>query len=172
MHLPPLLRAARRFAVSRPEARRFAARAWLGAPVVRASLAVVGLGSTLRWIDVIATFTSTRRSPPRGRRDAGAAVGVVEGAALVAGAFRAHVVGGECLPRSLVQYLLHRLDGQSVRFVVGVRRPVSMGETPIPPAQPALAAHAWVDTGVDSGDSAAGDPAFAPLFSTGARAEA
>ena len=50
---PSLLRAARRFAALRPEERAFAARAWLAAPVVRASLALVGLKSTLRWVEAV-----------------------------------------------------------------------------------------------------------------------
>lgn len=147
MHLPPLLRAARRFAASRPEARRFALRAWLGAPLVRASLALVGLRSTLRWIEA---------APPARRRDA-RLVDVEEGRDLVQGAFRAHVVGGECLPQSVVQYLLHRRDGLAVRFVVGVKREEDDGT---------IAAHAWVDAGEHHGDA----DEFAPVFVAGERA--
>ncbi len=169
MHFPPLLRAARRFAASRPEARRFAARAWIGAPVVRASLAVGGLRPTLRWIEAISGRATVRRAFP---------VDVTEGSSLVGGAFRAHVVGGECLPRSLVQYLLHRLDGQPVRFVMGVKRvgadaltaggpAIHDGGDPHPPAS-AIAAHAWVEAGEAAVDGA---PAFAPLFATGALGE-
>jgi len=91
-------------------------------------------------------------------------VGVEEGRALVRGAFRAHVVGGECLDQSLVQYLLHRRDGLAVRLVVGVKRP---------DGGPGIEAHAWVEaTGPDGGHphapgepgSAPEDPTFVPLF--------
>jgi len=134
-------------------------RAWLGAPLVQASLVLVGLRSTLRWIEGSGSPTSPsfmRRASP---------IGVAEGSDLVRSAFRAHVVGGECLPQSLVQYLLHRQDGLSVRLVVGVRR-VGHGHS-YPGDDAPIAAHAWIED-----DSTAGDPAFAPLFVAGpARAE-
>lgn len=169
MVLPPLLRAARRLAASRPEARRFAARAWVSAPLVRASLALVGLRTTLRWIEA---------APPG--RWGEAPVGVDEGRALVRGAFRVHLVTGACLHQSLVQYLLHRRDGLAVRLVLGVKRSVTMGETPKPPAQPltmgetprppaqpgatpGIAAHAWVE-GIDGEACPSDDPSFAPIF--------
>jgi hypothetical protein len=152
MYLLSLLRAARRLAASRPEARRFAVRAWLGAPLVQASLALVGLRPTLRWIEAVEPAFLAGRGAPR--------IGVAEGSALVSGAFRAHVVGGECLPQSLVQYLLHRRDGLPVRLVVGVRRADQDGGTAGHVAS--IAAHAWIDDG-----SATEDPAFAPLFVTG-----
>jgi Transglutaminase-like superfamily len=158
MHLPSLMRAARRFAASRPEARRFAARAWLCAPPVQASLALVGLRPTLRWIEAAGRGSTPERSAT--------AVGVTEGSALVSGAFRAHVVGGECLPRSLVQYLLHRLDGQPVRFVVGVKR--SSGPAGPAGVRATLDAHAWVE----AGDETAAEPTFTPLFASGARGPA
>jgi hypothetical protein len=125
MRPPILLRAARRLAAIRPEARRFAVRAWLAAPVIRGSLALVGLRSTLRWVE----------SLPAKQANDGSLVGVDEGRTLVQGAFRAHVVGGACLERSLVQYLLHRRDGLPVRLVLGVK----------PPTEGELDAHAWVE---------------------------
>ncbi len=134
--------AARRFAAQAPEARRFALRAWLGAPVVRASLALAGLQATLRWVEALPLTRRTRRP-----------VGVAEGEALVAGAFRHHLFGGECLPRAVLQYLLHRRDGVPVRLVVGVQRPT--GGT--------IAAHAWVEDGHDGRDR----PSFVPLFVAG-----
>ena len=153
MHLPPLLRAVRRFAAARPEARRFAARAWIAAPLVRASLGLVGLRSTLRWVEAAPTRGSARSSP--------SPITVDEGAALVRGAFRAHVVGGECLPQSVVQYLLHRRDGLGVRLVIGVQRVQ-------PPPQPGhggpIAAHAWVEAEAPP----AGASTFSPIFTVGA----
>ena len=143
MVLQPLLHAARRLAAARPEARRFAARAWVGAPLVRASLALVGLRTTLRWIE----------AAPPGRRGK-APVGVEEGRALVRGAFRFHVVAGACLHQSLVQVLLHRRDGLAVRLVLGVKRPDT---------SPGIAAHAWVE-GIDGEACRPDDPSFAPIF--------
>jgi hypothetical protein len=156
MRPPPLLRAACRLAGARPEARRFAVRAWLAAPLVQASLALAGLQATLRWVEAV----------PRARgRAAAGPVGVDEGSALVRGAFRVHVVGGECLPQSVVQYLLHRRDGTAARMVVGVKRPEGGAS---------IAAHAWVEAAEAGHDgrapqtgSRAQDPAFAPLFATG-----
>jgi len=112
----------------RPEARDFAARAWLGAPVVELSLAVAGLRRTLGWIEAFPVSAEPRHE----------AVSVKEGERLVRGAYKAHIFGGRCLSRSLVQYLLHRRDGTSARFVVGVRRPEST-----------LDAHAWVEGASD-----------------------
>ena len=146
MNPPPLLRAARRLVDLRPEARAFAARAWLAAPGVRASLAVLGLRSTLRWVEAL-----TKGGTPDPLAQP---VAVPEGSALVGGAFRAHVVGGECLPRSVVQYLLHRRDGVPARLVVGVRRP-DRGSS--------IEAHAWIDAG-GGGHEESG---FEPLFATG-----
>lgn len=142
----PPLQAARRFAAQAPEARRFALRAWLGAPVVRASLALAGLQATLRWIKAVPALRPARRR-----------VGVAEGEQLVRGVFRHHFVGGECLPQSVLQYLLHRRDGLPVRLVLGVRR-----EGGLAGAGPSsgLAAHAWVEDGHGRGDRAS----CAPLF--------
>lgn len=146
MKLHSLLHAARRLRAARPEARRFALRAWLGAPVVRASLSVAGLARTLRWVEAVPA--------PAVRRPG--AVGIDEGEALVRAVFRRHFVGGECLPQSLVQYLLHRRDGLPVRFVVGVQR---RG------ARRVLDAHAWVE-----GPRAAPNAEFTPIFVAEGRA--
>ncbi len=143
----PLLQAARRFAALPPEERAFAARAWLAAPVVRASLALVGLKGTLRWVEA---------APPRPLRVV--PIGVTVGSRLVASAFRAHVAGGaasRCLPRSVVQYLLHRRDGLPARLVVGVKRSEQ---------RPGIAAHAWIEGTEGGEDEASG---FEPVFSTG-----
>jgi len=147
--MPPLLllRAAQRFAALRPEERAFAARAWLAAPVVRASLALVGLKSTLRWVDAV----PAREAPS----PASSGVSVAEGGALVGGAFRTHlalVARGECLPRSMVQYLLHRRDGVPARLVIGVKRP----ERGAP-----IEAHAWIEA-----DPTGAEGGFTPLFAT------
>lgn len=136
----PLFPALRRLAIARAEARRFAARAWLGAPLVRASLAAAGLGRTLRLIEALPARRSPRPRP----------VGPEEGAALVAGAFRHHFVGGACLPQAVLQYALHRRDGVPARLVVGVQRPGD-GRS--------LAAHAWVEA-----EASPESGAFTPLF--------
>jgi hypothetical protein len=85
---------------------------------------------------------------------------VDEGRALVRGAFRAHGAGGQCLPESVIQYLLHRRDGLSVRLVVGVKRPGPGSE---------VAAHAWVE--VDEPSAQPDDPSFVSLFALGSSSE-
>jgi hypothetical protein len=139
--LPAIFRAARSVEALRPDARRFAAKAWLGAPVVEASLRLLGLRRTLGWIEAL----------PEGVGGT-ATVDVVEGERLVQAVYRWHLVTGECLPQALLQHLVHHLDGVPSRFVVGVAR---TGESR------ALAAHAWT-----SGERAR-ESGFAPLFASG-----
>jgi hypothetical protein len=114
-----LLRAAR------PEELRFAARAWLLAVPVELSLAAAGLKRTLAWIDRL----------PRARAPLATSVDIEAAELWVARAYRLQPIGGECLPRSLVQYALHLRDGRPARFVVGVRR------------RGGIEAHAWVEAG-------------------------
>ena len=103
--------------------RIFAARAWLLAPVVEASLYATGLDTTMRWIE---------RAP---RRRRAAAVDPIRGEGLVGTAFRYHpLLRGTCLARSVAQYVLHRSDGTRATLVVGVRR---QGAD--------LKAHSWVE---------------------------
>ncbi len=142
MKLADLLHAARRLVQAGPEGRAFAARAWLAAPVIQGSLTLLGLRTTLRWVEAI----------PAGKRRRGTP-GVREGEALVRGAFKVHVVKGECLPRSLVQLLVHRRAGLPARLVVGVHRP-ALGER--------LEAHAWLEDPAEP--TGAADPHFAPLL--------
>ena len=145
-------RSLRRFLAQRPEARRFAARAWLGAPAVQLSLALLGLRTTLRWID---------RGRIMERASSGALgqeVGVEEGKSLVEGVYRAHFLEGQCLPRSLLQHWLHVRDGTSSRFVLGVRK-----------ADDALEAHAWVESALDPDSSPPREiDGFSPLLARGA----
>ena len=123
--LPAVRRFARR-AIRRSEPIRFGALAWLAAPAVEVALATIGLERTLRVVEGL----------PRGHAGLSQATRVGEGEGLVAIAFRLHVaLRGHCLPRALVQYALHRLDGTPARFVVGVRRGQ---DAPID-------AHAWVE---------------------------
>jgi len=122
-------------------------QAWLGAPLLRASLAFAGLEATLRWVESL---------PAARGREAARRVGVEEGERLIRGVFRRHFVGGECLPQSLLQYLLHRRDGLPVRFVVGVRR-AGDGD--------AIAAHAWVEDGAPRAGAVA--PTFASILVVG-----
>lgn len=122
--LAALLQTPRRLWAAPAEARRFVLRAWGVAPLVEASLGLLGLATTLRWVEGL----------PAGRRREGA-VDVATGERLVGAAYRAHVLRGACLPRSLTQYLLHRRDGLAARFVVGVR-----SERPGD-----VRAHAWVE---------------------------
>ena len=149
--------------VARPEARRFAVRAWLGAPLVQAALATAGFDRTMRAI----TWLGAPARPARPGRRRPAPVGPEEGAALVAAAFRWQLGQGACLPQALVQYALHLRDGVPARLVVGVRRPAD---------GPSLAAHAWVEAAVEGDRPSVGGTArpapFTPLFEHGAGARA
>lgn len=131
----------------------FLARAWAAIPVVEVSLRVLGYRRTVRWIEAV----------PRGRGHGGPSV--LLGERLVAAAYRAVPLAGGCLPRSLVQYLLHRRDGTPARFVVGVRRPDRPRESDGPNDRraPGIEAHAWVE-GPAPAASAGG---FAPIFDSG-----
>lgn len=104
--------------------RRFAAEAWLLAPAVELSLAVIGLRRT---IDAVERLTT------HGTKTV-VAISAERGAQLVAAAYRRHLVRGECLPRALIQYALHRRAGREVTLLVGVRK-----------RNAAVAAHAWVE---------------------------
>jgi len=127
----------------------FFVRAWAAIPVVELSLRVLGYKRTLAWIEAVPEKppSAARDLRHSRRRDVGQSLprgaSVFLGERLVRGAYRAHTFGGGCLPRSLVQYLLHRRDGTRARFVVGVRRP-----TPVPNETrgPGIEAHAWVET--------------------------
>jgi hypothetical protein len=123
------------------EARRFVARAWLAAPAVEVSLKLVGVRRTIAWMDAV---------PSGRRRDS--AVSVELGTELIGRVYRAHFVGGECLTRSLVQYLLHRRDGAAAKLMLGVRRPGGTG----------LEAHAWVESPSGAAPTSAGG--FAQIF--------
>lgn len=124
----------------------FLARAWAVIPVVEASLRVLGYRRTVGWIEAL----------PAGRGRRGPSV--LLGERLVGAAYRALPLPGTCLPRSLVQYLLHRRDGTPARFVIGVRRPDRAPDVvpPNDPGGPRIEAHAWVE------DPSSARPAAAP----------
>ncbi len=145
MKIPRMSRSAvRRLLAAGPETRRFVAEAWLGAPLVELSVALLGLRRTLSWIEAAAPR-------PRGR-----SVGVEEGEGIVNAVYRAHFVDGRCLPQSLLQYWLHRRDGTRARFVMGVRRPGGSSTDPIE-------AHAWVEPVRDAGAPPVGAAPFAEI---------
>lgn len=147
----PPARSARREAIreltSNPLAgAAFFARACAAIPAVEASLRVLGYQRTLAWIE---------RVP---RRSRGPRVSVGLGERLVRRAYFARSTEGTCLPRSLVQYMLHLRDGVPARLVIGVRRPSN--ET----AGPSIEAHAWVEGAPSTPGAGA---AFAPIFFSG-----
>ena len=124
-------------AISRAEL-GFAAKAWLGAFPVELSLATLGLMPTLRWIEAVSA-KGNRPGVPR------AALPVALGERAVHRAYKVHPLRGRCLPRSLVQYLLHRRKGQAVHFVIGVRRGSANEGAKGLPAWKSMEAHAWVE---------------------------
>jgi len=107
----------------------FAARAWLLAPLVEGALAGLGVGWTLRAVAAVPRRVSRGRPPtavaPR--------LDLVDGARWVDRAYALHALRGRCLPRAIVQHVLHRIDGTPSRLVIGVRSATS-----------AIDAHAWV----------------------------
>jgi hypothetical protein len=121
----------------------FVVRAWIGAPLIEALLAFRGMSATLARLERLPLGVG---SPDR--------IGAREGADLVAAAYRWHLVRGACLPRALLQYALHRVDGVDAELHVGVARPSGA---------PALAAHAWVQSGRPA-DEALDPSSFATLF--------
>ncbi len=111
--LPLLTRAIRCLAAARPEELRFAARAWLLAPLVELHLAVLGFQPTLRFVGLAKRMGRGRRVTRR--------VDVAAGRVWTARAYAAHRLPGLCLARSIVQHSLHAVEGTPSRLVVGVR---------------------------------------------------
>lgn len=151
----PVLRA-RQLLVSRTdagaEARWAFGLAWLSAPVVEVALRVWGLAPTLDRVERVAGVVARARAVWRGvggaSLDRGGASSQLDAVAwtrrLVAVAYRAHVVSGRCLPRSVVQYGLLLARGErDARLVVGVRRGHHVEKLRSPSAP--LEAHAWVE---------------------------
>ena len=144
-----------------PAERRFAVRAWLFAPLVELSLHHLGIQRTLGYIEGLsqqglAVFAG-------GVGDA-RGVSAIRGGQLIDAVYRRHVVSGACLPRAALQYGLHRLDGQDVSFVIGVRRDRD-GHAASTDGGHAidLDAHAWVAP-PDSDVTAYAEPGFDPLM--------
>ncbi len=126
--------------------RHFLLRAWVAAPWIEAALATLGLARTLAWIEAASPLGGGARVD---------GVDLVRGSQLVDVAYRGHLLlRGTCLPRSLLQYLLHRRDGRDVKLVIGVRSRDH--------------AHAWVEE--PSTAHAANAAHFAPIFSTSSTA--
>jgi hypothetical protein len=106
---------------------RFTALAWLAAPAVELGLALLGVRRVRAGLD---------RWIPVGGLPTGTAVAIVAGERAVGRAYRLHpLLSGQCLPRSLLQYALHRAEGADVTLVIGVK----------PPRGATLEAHAWVE---------------------------
>jgi Transglutaminase-like superfamily len=147
-----LTRAARILSTARLEELGFGLRAWALAPAVELLLATLGVKRTLAVLGPL-----RGRAIPPSREDQ-AKVQVVEGAKWVDRAYAVHVLRGRCLPRAVVQHVLHGLDGTPSRLVIGVRRDTEG-------SHPAVQAHAWVDDGAGPG---AGTPeGFAEILVVG-----
>lgn len=137
--MPPSLAFVRCFALLRKTAalklneQVFVAASWATAPAMVASLRLLGLRRTLRWVSVMSQVGGPLGHPVPNAR----------AAALVRAVFRHHLVTPGCLPESLVQYLLQRRAGARVVLRVGVRRDGNTG----------LDAHAWVCDATTSDES-------------------
>jgi hypothetical protein len=131
--------------------RRFAARAWLLAPLVEGSLTTLGMQRTLR---VLEALFQVAPAPDPDMPAAGRA------GQLVDAAYGCHLLRGACLPRALIQYGLMRRGGHHVRFVIGVNNDAG------------FRAHAWVESTIAGKGAARGRPAtdvsFEPLMEAGA----
>ena len=135
---------ARRAGALRASDRQFELRAWLAAPWVESSLAGLGLARTLAWIEALSPLGT-------GSEPAVEGVNVARGSHLIDVAYRGHLLlRGTCLPRSLLQYLLHRRDGRGVKLVIGVRTEDH--------------AHAWIEEPNAAHSTHAEH--FAPIFDT------
>jgi hypothetical protein len=144
MPLPSIETCRRKLAELQPGEGGYLLRAWLLAPWVEASLALVGVKRTFEMVDGLAARAAGSAVPVRSAlRDADPR-DVARARQLVDWAYRLHVLRGECLPRSLLQYGLMRSDGANVRFVLGVAKRASDGAQPVH-------GHAWVEGGARDG---------------------
>jgi hypothetical protein len=168
MRAAALLRSFRTFVELRCEARWFVLRAASVGPFVELGLKLKGLDWTTSWIErrVAASGWSQRthaRSVAESRRPTArlatsrpdgqyrGVVGVLEGERLVLAASRWYPLAGKCLSRTVVQSLLHRMDGVEHEMVIGVA--LRGGE---------VAAHAWVATPDAASDERDGYQPLAP----------
>jgi hypothetical protein len=110
--------------------RRFAAGAWLLAPVVTLVLRRYGFRRTVEIV---------RERVVRGAVT-GSSVSVERAEVLVARAFKLTVAHDSCLPKSIVQLALHRRHGDRVKLVIGVRRDGHFGDRDLE-----FEGHAWVE---------------------------
>jgi hypothetical protein len=113
------------------EERRFAAGAWLLAPVVTLLLRRFGFQKTVEII---------RDRVPFGEVGGEPIVSVERAESLVARAFRLTLAHDSCLPRAVVQLALHRKHGDRVKLVIGVRRDGHFGDRELD-----FEGHAWVE---------------------------
>jgi len=117
-----------RFVALSPPERRFVALGLLLAPVANLLLAQRGLRDAA---------ALANRAPRLFRRGLDPARGEL----LVKAAFRHVPARPGCLPESVVQLALHRLSGDAVKLVVGVRREGHFGEPDLE-----FGGHAWIET--------------------------
>ena len=114
-----------------PIERRFAAEAWLLAPIVTLSLRTVGFRKTLEIV---------REWLPVGIGGRPSGVSVERGEQLVARTFKLTLARDSCLPKSIVQLVLHRRRGDRVQLVIGVKREGHHGDVDI-----GFEGHAWIE---------------------------
>ncbi len=139
----------RQFGLLSPEERNMFVRAWLLLPLVRLSVAGLGLRRTQRWL----AMGSRRPAMPgsTSRNDAADTT-----CRLVRAAADHHVCRTACLPRALVVWALLEQQGIESRVELGAARPGGIFE-----------AHAWVGIGGRRLDPSlqARDAAFVPFRS-------
>lgn len=107
--------------------RRFVAIGWMLAPVAALSLRTRG-------------FHATAQLANRAPRVFMGPVAVERAEELTKAAFRHALVRPGCLPESIVQLALHRMYGNHVRLLVGVRRRGHHGDVDVD-----FEGHAWIE---------------------------
>jgi hypothetical protein len=127
-----------------PRERSFFVVSWLLAAPMSAALSLAGFRRTTALLAKVPSLAFGVRSGDDRRQ-----VKVERAEELVQRAFRWSparwsAADGGCLPRSMVQYAVHRLSGSDVRLVVGVRREADSASRD-PGAPPGLDAHAWIE---------------------------
>ncbi len=142
------LRRVRKLAELSPTESGFLAAAWVLARPVTFGLSRLGFPRVARWLGQVPSLHAPAR------------IGVARGEVLVRWAFQAAAFDttSTCLPRAVVQYLLHQTFGPEPRLVVGVAR---SNDAPPPPGLDwALDAHAWIE---ERGGPPR-EPSFAPIL--------
>lgn len=129
--------------------RGFLVAGWLLAPVISFGIRQVGFSKMVHLLVPL----------PASARVLSSGVSVERAEALLKRAFHVAPGAGDCLPRAVVQYLLHLRVGPEPRFVIGVRKGAPTGHAAWTPD-----AHAWVEA-----VGSPREPEFQPILAVSPR---